>query len=111
MERSTALPPAPAVGEADASLADRVAQRCSTFLGPLLRQPDRQLDRRLVRTVANTVTALVRQRTRPQALLVSELGALLAGPQRAPAGTKRLANLLHRARWPAATIDDYLLSQ
>ena len=112
MDRSTPPAPAPAVGEPeDASLADRVAQRCYTFLRPLLRQLDRQLDRRLVRTVANTVTALVRQRNRPQALLLSELGALLAGPQHAPAGTKRLANLLHSDRWQATPIDDYLLSQ
>ena len=69
MERSTTRPPTPAVGELEeASLADRLAQRCYTFLGPLLRQLDRQLDRRLVRTVANTVTALVRHRNRPQML-------------------------------------------
>ncbi len=112
MDRSTTPAPAPAVGDLeDASLADRLAQRCYTFLGPLLRQLDRQLDRRLVRTVANTVTALVRHRNRPQALLLSELGALLAGTQQAPAGTKRLANLLHSDRWQAAAIDDYLLSQ
>jgi hypothetical protein len=58
--------------------------------------------------VANTVTALVRHRDRPQALLLSELGAQLAGPQHAPAGTKRLANLLHSDRWQAAAIDEYL---
>jgi hypothetical protein len=36
---------------------------------------DRQVDCRLVRTAALTVTALVRHRNRPQALLLSELGA------------------------------------
>jgi len=74
-------------------------------------QLDQTLDVRLVRTVANVVTALVRQRNRPQALLLSELGAQLAGPEHAPAGTKRLGNLLHSHHWDAKTVEDYLLEQ
>src|SRR5262249_23525754 len=50
-------------------------------------------------------------RHRALALLLSELGAYLAGPEHAPAGTKRLANLLHSPRWEADVIARYLLAQ
>jgi hypothetical protein len=85
-----------------------VTERCRSFLAPFLAALDRQVDRRLVRTAAATVTALVRHRNRSQALLLSELGAYLAGPRHAPAGTKRLANLVHSRRWSAEVIDTYL---
>src|ERR671939_271669 len=93
---------------AGARLARALSRRCRAFLAPFLTELDRQLDRRLVRTAAATVAALVRHRNRPQALLLSELGAYLAGPQHAPAGTKRLANLVHSRRWSADAIDAYL---
>src|SRR5687768_5112375 len=88
-----------------AKLARSLTRRCGTFLAPFLTALDRQVDRRLVRTAAATVTALVRHRQRSQALLLSELGAYLAGPQHAPAGTKRLANLVHSRRWSADLIE------
>src|SRR5256885_2676154 len=90
-------------------LAAALAARCVAFVSPLLVQLDEHLDRRLVRTVAQSVVALVAHRHRPAALLLSELGAYLAGPEHAPAGTKRLANLLHSSRWQAAEIAAYLL--
>lgn len=91
-------------------LAGQVGRSCFEFLRPLLVKLDKQLDLRLVRTMANTVVAVVRHRNRPVALLLSELGAYLADPEHAPAGTKRLANLLHSKRWKAELIQDYLLS-
>ena len=93
---------------AGARLARSLTERCRIFLTPFLAALDRQVDRRLVRTAAATVTALVRHRHRSQALLLSELGAYLAGPQHAPAGTKRLANLVHSRRWSADLIDTEL---
>lgn len=92
-----------------ADLAATLANRCFSFLRPLLVQLDKHVDVRLVRTLAETVTAVVRHRNRPLALLLSELGALLAGPEHAPAGTKRLGNLIHSDHWQAVEIDDYLL--
>src|SRR5262249_41986280 len=96
---------------AGAPLAASVAARCVAFVHPLLVQLDEHLDCRLVRTLAQSVVALVAHRNRPAALLLSELGAYLAGPEHAPAGTKRLANLLHSPRWQAAEIAAYLLAQ
>jgi len=92
-------------------LAFEVGERCWRFLQPLLRELDAVLDVRLVRTMAATVSALVRHRNRALAPLLSELGAYLAGPTHAPAGTKRLANLVHSPRWRAQRIDAWLLAQ
>lgn len=92
-------------------VAEAAAARCWQLLRPLLRELDARLDVRLVRTLANAVVALVRHRNRPQALLLSELGAYLAGPRHAPAGTKRLASLLHSPRWQATRIAAYLLDR
>lgn len=99
------------VGQEGRELAGALAERCGDLLRPLLKQLDQTLDLRLVRTVANVVTALVRHRDRPHALLLSELGGYLAGPEHAPAGTKRLGNLLHSERWQASAIDDFLLER
>lgn len=95
-------------GAADRRVGQRVAARCATFLAPFLTALDAQVDRRLVRTALAAVRAIVRHRNRPQALLLSELGAYLTGPQHAPAGTKRLANLVHSPRWSAATVEQFL---
>ena len=93
---------------AGAGLAYTLTARCRAFLAPFLAALDRQVDRRPVRTAAAAVTALVRHRNRPQTLPLSELGAYLAGPPHAPAGTKRLANLVHSPRWSADAIEAYL---
>jgi len=89
-------------------MSQRLAERCRALLGPFLTASDAQVDRRLVRTALATVQAIVRHRNRPQALLLSELGAYLSGPQHAPAGTKRLANLVHSPRWSAAAVEQFL---
>ncbi len=93
------------------ALANTVTDTCQEFLKPFLKQLDRTLDLRLVRTLANTVTSIVRHRQRSTALLLSELGAYLTDPQHAPAGTKRLANLVHSSHWQAQSVEDYLLEQ
>jgi hypothetical protein len=69
---------------------------------------DAQLDARLVRTVVGTVSALICWRQRAHGLLLSELGAYLLGPAQAPAGTKRLSNLLRSPKWQAALIARFL---
>jgi hypothetical protein len=75
-------------------LATQVRQRLLSFLAPLLRTLDQHLDRRLVVTFVETLQALLIWRHRFLGLLLSELGSYLAEPGHAPAGTKRLSNLL-----------------
>ena len=92
-------------------LANQVRVQLLTFLAPLLRTLDRQLDRRLVLTFVATLQALLVWRHRTLALLLSELGSYLAPPAHAPAGTKRLSNLLRSTHWQAALIADELWRQ
>lgn len=44
-------------------------------------------------------------------LLLSELGAYICGPAHAPAGTKRISNLLRSKKWTASVIDQYLFDR
>jgi|SRR6187402_131919 len=81
------------------------------FVYPLLIALDKAIDRRLVRTFLCTLEAIVKLRHRANGLLLSELGAYLMPPEHAPAGTKRLSNLLHSAKWKAAIIHTFLWRQ
>jgi len=78
---------------------------------PLLVRLDTHLDRRLVSTLSQTVRAIIENRHRANGLLLSELGAYLLSPQHAPAGTKRLSNLLRSERWSAQDIEAHLWQQ
>jgi hypothetical protein len=92
-------------------LADQLRSRLLIFLAPLLRTLDHQLDRRLVLTFFATLQALLIWRHRNLALLLSELGSYLAPPAHAPAGTKRISNLLRSTHWQADLIGDELWRQ
>ena len=97
--------------EEDRWLAWRMEEDCFDFLKPFMKESDERLDVRLVRTLADTVTAIVRNRNRPQALLLSELGGLVAGPKHSPAGSKRIDRLIKSEGWKAKDIDDHLLDE
>src|SRR5574340_47845 len=100
------------VGTEGTRLAREAAGECVGFLRPLLAKLDGHLDLRLVRTVANVVMAIVANRNRPMALLLSELGEYLAGgPEHGPAGTKKIDRLIHSGRWRAEEVEGYLLEE
>ena len=84
---------------------------CTRFLTPLLRKLNQQMDIRLVNTLLDLVQLIVIHRNRPQGLILSELGGELLGEAHAPAGAKRLGNLLHSKRWKAAQIDEEIWQQ
>ncbi len=88
-----------------------MASQLETFLHPLLLWLDASLDKRLVRTFLRTVQAILQFRHRAHGLLLSELGAYLLSPAQAPAGTKRLSNLLHSPKWAASLIERFLWDQ
>ena len=85
------------------------------FLLPLLIVLDRVLDKRLVRTLVQCCAAIIRLRSNKQGLLLSELGSYMDGysglSTNAPAGTKRLGNLIRSIKWSILQIDEYLLSE
>lgn len=84
-------------------LSQELACRLETFLSPLLLVLDRLLDKRLVRRLVQCCVAILRFRTATQGLLLSELGLYMDSysglSSRAPAGTKRLSNLLRSLKW------------
>lgn len=82
--------------------------RLGEFIGPLLKEMDRQVDKRLVRTFLKTLEAIIRFRHSAYGLLLSELGAYILTPEHAPAGTKRLSNLLRSDRWTGKLIEGFL---
>src|SRR6266487_4538190 len=88
--------------------AQRLAQELETYLGPLLVWLDALLDKRLVRTFVEGIAAIIRFRNRAQGLCLSELGSYLHEGKSAPAGTKRLGNLLRAFGWDKKLIERYL---
>lgn len=101
----------PLATQAPMYAADQLSRHLLTFLAPLLRSLDQRLDRRLVSTFLATLIAIVEWRNRAHGLLLSELGAYLLTPQQAPAGTKRVSNLLRSEHWKASLLADWLWKQ
>jgi len=79
-----------------------------SFIGPLEQWLDQQVDRRLVRTFFLALVAIVRLRHSRSGLLLSELGAHILSPSQAPAGTKRLSNLLRSPKWSHTILERFL---
>jgi hypothetical protein len=94
--------------QASPEVAMQARSQLEVFLQPLLVSLDQHLDARLVRTLVHTIAALLQWRNRAQGLLLSELGGYVLSPAHAPAGTKRLSNLLRSTKWAAADIAAYL---
>jgi hypothetical protein len=89
-------------------MAQGLGEALARFLFPLLVELDKLLDKRLVRTFLATIQVIITFRDRANGLLLSELGAYLETPEKAPAGTKRLSNLLHSCKWTAWLIARFL---
>jgi hypothetical protein len=94
--------------QASEEQAEKLGQQVEQFLRPLIVCLDLVLDRRLVRTFVLTVIAITIHRSRRTGLWLSELGGVLLSPDRAPAGTKRLSNLLLSPKWSRLLIDVFL---
>jgi len=92
-------------------MAQGLAEQLAVFLFPLLVTLDQLLDKRLVRTFLQTIQVIIAYRDRVGGLLLSELGGYLLSPDQAPAGTKRLSNLLHSPKWTAKVVEDELWQQ
>jgi len=88
-----------------------VSEMCGRFLRPLLEEIAKELDMRLVKTLMDLVLVLIVHRHRQQTMLLSELGGELLGEAHAPAGSKRIGNLLHSANWQANQIEVELWRQ
>src|SRR5215472_11717060 len=97
--------------QASPQVPQDLSQQLTRVVHPLLIWLDSLLDLRLVQTFLATLHVLLEFRHRNNGLLLSELGAYLASPAHAPAGTKRLSNLLRSAKWTAQLIEHFLWQQ
>lgn len=95
-------------GQGSRQQAEVLADLCYRFVRPLLHELNRQMDRRLVHTFLGLLLVIVMHRHRNHGLLLSELGGFLLDAEHAPAGTKRISNLLHSPAWSASVVDAYL---
>ncbi|WP_247237258.1 hypothetical protein [Telluribacter sp. SYSU D00476] len=77
----------------------------------MAQQLDELVDRRLVSTFVALLGCILRHRHNSLGLLLSELGGKLLGEVHAPAGTKRISNLLRSKKWSHQLIEQYLLQQ
>jgi hypothetical protein len=99
------------LGQESGQKSGEIQVRLLAFLAPLLVQLDEVLDRRLVRTFVQTVVAIISFRQGRNGLLLSELGSYILSPCQAPAGTKRLSNLLRSNKWTYTFIEHFLWQQ
>jgi hypothetical protein len=97
--------------QASPVVARELEAELERFLAPLIVWLDSLLDKRLVRTFVASIVALVEWRNRAHGLLLSELGAYICAPAHAPAGTKRLSNLLRSPKWEANLLSLYFWRQ
>lgn len=86
-------------------------QQLHQFVQPLAQQLDELLDSRLVGTFVALLGCILRHRHNSMGLLLSELGGKLLGEAGAPAGTKRISNLLRSKKWSHSLIEQHLLGQ
>lgn len=91
--------------------ADFILKKSSLYLESLQRDLDLKIDKRLVRTFYNLFNIILLFRNRAMGLLLSELGGYLCGFRHAPAGTKRISNLLRSKKWDSSIIDDFLFER
>ncbi len=86
-------------------------KKIDVYLSDLQLTLDKLLDKRLVETFYNLFVAILLNRNRSIGLLLSELGGFICGFNHAPAGTKRISNLLRSKKWTATVIDDFLFAR
>lgn len=97
--------------QASGEVAAALGQRLAGYLAPVLQRLDATIDQRLVRTFFALVEVIIQFRHQSYGLLLSELGGYLVDPEHAPAGTKRLSNLLRCRKWSHQVIEQFLWAQ
>jgi hypothetical protein len=81
------------------------------FVRPVAERLAAKLDIRLVQTALDLVQVILTHRHRALGLLLTELGGYLLSPAQAPAGAKRISNLIHAPDFSADDIGAILWQQ
>lgn len=98
-------------GGKKAKKEDNFIKKVYDYLQPILNSLEHQIDKRLTYTVFDTFMGMLSFRDRINGLLLSELGGYINGPKHAPAGTKRLSNLLRDKNWSHELLENALLDK
>jgi hypothetical protein len=104
MERISALGKVRQLGQA-------YQTRLKEYVQPLVVQLDDLLDKRLVATFVGLLDSIIRLRHQKHGLLLTELGAKLLSPDKAPAGTKRISNLIRSENWQHQLLEEFLFQK
>lgn len=88
-----------------------ILRQSNQYLSSLLTSLDKKIDKRLSRTFFDLFMVLLTFRNSKMGLLLSEMGGYICGFDKAPAGTKRISNLLRSPKWHAGMVDDFLFAQ
>lgn len=91
--------------------ANFILHQIERYTADLRQDLDSLLDKRLVRTFFDLFTVILMFRDRAMGLLLSELGGYICGFDHAPAGTKRISNLLRSKKWSSNIIDDFFFER
>ena len=97
--------------QAQPVLAHTLRSHLVQFLRPVAARLASQLDIRLVQTALDLVQVILTHRHRALGLLLTELGGYLLSPAQAPAGAKRISNLIHCPDWSADDLNGLLWQQ
>jgi hypothetical protein len=81
------------------------------YVQPLVEHLDELLDKRLVATFVGLLDCIIRLRHQKHGLLLSELGGQLLSPDQAPAGTKRIGNLLRSENWDYHLLEEFVFEK
>lgn len=90
---------------------DFLLKKSSNYLHILVSDLSKQIDKRLVRTFYDLFLVLLMFRNNKISLLLSELGGYICGFAHAPAGTKRISNLLRCKKWSSKLIDNFFFQR
>ena len=94
-----------------ATAADFINHKVQHYLQPIEDRLNQQIDKRLVATFTKLFLSILQFRNSRMSLLLSELGSFVAGYAHAPAGTKRISNLLRSRKWTATIIDEFFFEK
>lgn len=88
-----------------------ILRQSNRYLSDLQNQLNLKIDKRLVGTFFDLFITIIMFRNRVMGLLLSELGGYICGFDHAPAGTKRISNLLRSKKWKAEIIDHFFFER
>lgn len=96
-------------GKSSSRLGQFYISKIEQYLLGWLKDLDCHIDKRLVRTFADVFISILCFRNRSFGLVLSELGAFVGHATHAPAGTKRISNLLRSKKWTHHLVEAHLL--